>query len=464
MSVNYCGFCGAAARIRASYCRVCGTSLVVASTEDCIAEPVTESTTRSPLRLVENTKTTHNGESRNDTDVSARKSAVVENITEKDDIIHKSNTSDSPRKDLPSGELPRVPSSVFAQASGLQSSSPLSARVTKSLIGFAVVLVFGASIGYYGQSLKSLGSRVTERNLVTPEQQSLRLIREGEVFQLEGKPEEAILSFRQALAMMPSHLPTYILLGQAFEQAGRSDEALKTYQQLLRKDPTNLDARFQVAEIQRERGNWREASDEYYRIISIDSHSLQAWAALATIESHVDPQNKSNGRKPFSRQLTMARVMAMLPSVQRSEPLLTTGSAPRITNNAQPPLYRDSLSLGRGDTMLVVEYHKQKGMDLLNAKAFEAAIRDLEIARNYNPKDKDLYYLLGSAYAGLGLSAQAADNYRRCNSGQYAAIASSGLKKEAKRLGMKKPPEMLEVTTESEIGLPNQPTINNSLK
>ena len=387
---------------------------------------------------------------------------------EKVDIKDKSTIQEKPRKESPSSELPRVPSSVFAQVSGLKSTSPVSGRVTKSLIGFAIVLVLGASIGYYGQSFKSLGARVTERNIVTPEQQSLRLIRLGEVSQLDGKPDEAILSYREALALTPGYLPAYVRLGEALEQTGRTDEALKTYQQLLRKDPTNLDARFQIAEIQRARGNWKEASDEYYRIISIDSQSLQARAALATVESYVDDSpGTPKSRRPFSRQLTIARAMAsLLPSVQRSSsPLLTLTSDPASgSSNSASPLFQDSLNLGRGDVMLVVNEHKRRGSDFLNARVYQAAVDDLRIAMFHNPRDKDLYYLLGSAYFGLGQFQQAAEMYRRCTSGDYASTASSGLKQVSKRLGLKKTPDMIDVAGDSDIGLPNQPTINNSLK
>lgn len=407
------------------------------------------------------------GEPRSNSAQGSTEKVFYDNFREKVDIKDKRIT-DSPRTESPSSELPRVPSSVFAQVSGLQSTSPVSGRVTKSLIGIAVVLVFGASIGYYGQSIKTFGARVTERNLVTPEQQSQRLIRSGYVSQLDGKPDEAILSYREALALTPTFLSAYKFLGEALEQAGRTDEALKTYQLLLRKDPTNLDVRFQIAEIQRARGNWKEASDEYYRIISIDPQSLQARVALATVETYVDDSpGAPKGRRPFSRQLTIARAMAsLLPSVQRSSsPLLTPSSDPVSKSlSSVPPLFRDTPNLGRGDVIFIVNEHKTRGADHLNAKNYEAAVNDFRIAMAHNPRDKDLYYLLGSAYAGLGQYQQAAEMYRRCTSGQYSSTASSGLKQTAKRLGLKKIPEMIEVAGDSDIGLPNQPTINNSLK
>ena len=152
---------------------------------------------------------------------------------------------------------------------------------------------------------------------------------------------------------------------------------------------------------------------------------------------------------------------SLLPSVDSTDPPMTYQiNGPSLSTS---PLFRDSLHLGRGDVKIVAEGHKAIGMRMLNAKAYQAAINNFEIARKYNPQDDDLYYLLGSSYTGLGLSAQAADNYRRCKTGPYASVAIRGLQREVKRLGIKTL-DKLEVPAESDIGLPNQPTINNSLK
>ena len=61
----------------------------------------------------------------------------------------------------------------------------------KLLVAFALMLVAGAAIGYYSQSLKSLGARGSERNLVTPWQQSAHHIRMGEEALLEGRTDDA---------------------------------------------------------------------------------------------------------------------------------------------------------------------------------------------------------------------------------------------------------------------------------
>ncbi len=83
MRINYCGFCGAAARPEANFCRVCGESLAAGTvapvqtlkdsdsngsgekagttgtlepraTGPLAQQPFTEATMRSPLRLVTN--------------------------------------------------------------------------------------------------------------------------------------------------------------------------------------------------------------------------------------------------------------------------------------------------------------------------------------------------------------------------------------------------------------------------
>ena len=103
--------------------------------------------------------------------------------------------------------------SAFAQASGLEANSPVGARVRKVLVAFALMLVAGAAIGYYSQSLKSLGARGAERNLVTPGERSLQYVRTGELALLEGRTDDAIASLQSAVSLKPDYLRAHYLLG-----------------------------------------------------------------------------------------------------------------------------------------------------------------------------------------------------------------------------------------------------------
>jgi len=112
----------------------------------------------------------------------------------------------------------------------------------------------------------------------------------------------------------------------------------------------------------------------------------------------------------------------------------------------------------RGDARALAANHKELGMRYHNVREFPAAIKEFSLAQRLTPKDKDLYYLLGSSFAGLGQDAVAHDYYKQCDSGPYAAVARSGAQKTAKaaRLEGKRPDGI----GDADIGLPSKATVN----
>src|SRR5262249_53505622 len=67
-----------------------------------------------------------------------------------------------------------------------------------------------------------------------------------------------------------------------------------------------------------------------------------------------------------------------------------------------------------------------------NIRQFQAAINEFLRALSLTPDDKDLYYLIGSSYHGLGLYADAYNYYRRVGTGPYLGPAQSGAKQTEK--------------------------------
>lgn len=350
-------------------------------------------------------------------------------------------------------------SSALAQASGLEGTSLFGSRVRLSLIGLALLIVGVASGVYYRQSLRVLRVYSPERNLVTPEEQSLDLIRLGNRSNELGQYEKAIGQFKEALALTPEHLPIYLSLAQSYQASGQVDEALRSYWTLLRQDPKNLEARLEVAEILRARGNWREAYQEYQRVINMNSQSLEAIAALAVIEAHDEREYVPIGvdltkRRPVPR----ANVAALEPSLPR-----TGGAAalapPRVQDNAltAPPTLLPAEEAERGDARALAESHKTLGTRYHNVREYLAAIKEFSIAQRLTPGDKDLYYLLGSCYDGLDQDALAHSLYKQCDSGTYADVAYSGAQRTLKAaLAERKKQES--TNTGSDALLPTRPT------
>ena len=482
MELNYCGNCGAASDTEVRFCRECGAGLEVEP-----VSPTAESSTDPKGTGRSSTTTSGAGPAAAvarpvvpqpratvpiDSPSTATEKPVGSDRTKVTDTVKPASEGASaaktPARPAAAERQPRA-ASALAQASGLEGASALGTRIRALLVGLAVFLVGVAAVFYYRQSLRIPSFDRIERNLVTPEEQSLNLIRMGERAHESGDYNTAIADFRQALSLTPRHSPTYLLLAQSLQSAGQLDEALRTYAALIRQDPQNLEARLEVAEIHRARGNWREAYLEYQRIISTDSQSLEAVAALALIEAHDGaPVAQSRTADPSKHSPVADRSStSLLPLVlgRPQTPLAVSPSQLQGGLGAPPEAWSRTRTPDdeRGDARALAETHKGLGMRYHNVREFQAAIREFSLAQRLTPKDKDLYYLIGSSYAGLGQEAVAHEYYKQCDSGPYASVARSGAQKTAKaaRLEGKHPDGI----GDADIGLPNRPTVNaNGLK
>jgi tetratricopeptide (TPR) repeat protein len=351
-------------------------------------------------------------------------------------------------------------SSALAQASGLEGASPFGSRVRLLLIGLALLIIGVASGVYYRQSLRALRVYSPERNLVTPEEQSLDLIRLGNQSNELGQYDKAIGQFKEALALTPQHIPIYLHLAQSYQASGQVDEALRAYWTLLRQDPKNLEARLEVAEILRARGNWREAYQEYQRIININSQSLEAIAALAVIEAHDEREYVPiRVDLPKRRPVPRIKMTALAPSLPR-----TGGAAPLAPQRVQgtaltaPPTLLPTQDGERGDARALAESHKTLGTRYHNVREYLAAIKEFSIALRLTPGDKDLYYLLGSCYDGLDQDALAHSFYKQCDSGTYAQVSHSGAQRTLKAALAERKKQEASSSNGSDALLPSRPT------
>ena len=77
----------------------------------------------------------------------------------------------------------------------------------------------------------------------------------------------------------------------------------------------------------------------------------------------------------------------------------------------------------------------QRGIAALNSRDFPAAVTLLRQARQMQPANADLGYLMGMALEGTGEFGAAIDAFRSCQSGPYRQIAHSHVKALVKKLG-----------------------------
>ncbi|HEY6400596.1 MAG TPA: hypothetical protein VI479_04260 [Blastocatellia bacterium] len=78
--------------------------------------------------------------------------------------------------------------------------------------------------------------------------------------------------------------------------------------------------------------------------------------------------------------------------------------------------------------------HQKQGADYLNKRLYQEALREFDFVRKLDPGNKDVYYLIGSAYNGMNQLERALEAYRQCTSGTYVIVAQNAVKNLEKKL------------------------------
>jgi tetratricopeptide (TPR) repeat protein len=361
------------------------------------------------------------------------------------------------------GQLPlNGPSTVLAQASGLNPRPSFGSKFRVGLIALAVLLAAGLYFMFRDRLLNQPYIADSGRNLVSPDDQSAQLTKLAERDREQGNYEPAIGNFQRALELAPNNTDIRFMLAQTYLSAGQTDEALRTYRELLRIAPEHLETRLQIAGIYRARGDWNAAFKEYQNVIELDQNSPQATVALEAIEKYQAEQAELLARRNRAGQRTApALPAAVLGQTQVALPLPRVAAAAGL----KPPAALNNRPEERPDPRALADTHKKLGVRYLNIRQYRAAIYEFLQALSLTPDDKDLYYFLGSSYHGLGQMVDAYNYYRRVDSGQYLGPAQSGAKQtekaardayrrgEAQRFGSMKN----EARIESEVARPDKP-------
>lgn len=367
-----------------------------------------------------------------------------------------------PAVEAKSGDRQARASDALAEASGLSAESPLSSRLRITLVALGILLLAASALIYNRQSLTAFSTDSRERNLVTPEEQSLQLVRLGREAQERGDYEAAVKNFSEAIDLTPRNPQAHLLLGNCLLAMGKADNAFKAYTDALRLDPKMLEARWGVAELLRARGSWREAYQEYQRIIAIDSQSVEAMAALSRIESYQQPQSgRPGGSRGLAPVFEADRLAGpVLPSVTGSaRPLPVPPATAAAAINAPVNLWTKKPEDEMAERRAAAAAYKDSGSRYLNVGEYAAAIEALSIARKLTPEDDDIYYFLGSAYYATQQYRKAYEAYIRCNNGPYVSPSRYNAQKSLKLMRNEKSDTASR--SEREIGLPSRPTVQS---
>lgn len=144
-----------------------------------------------------------------------------------------------------------------------------------SAILVALILCARAQTAYWqnSESLWTHALACTSNNLVA----HLNL---GGVLVEQGRTEDAIDQFQQALQIRPGYAETYYNLGNARLQQGRLDEAMAYFQQALQIRPDYADAHFNLGVALYRKGNVGEAMTHFQQALQIKPDDTEARLAL----------------------------------------------------------------------------------------------------------------------------------------------------------------------------------------
>jgi tetratricopeptide (TPR) repeat protein len=102
----------------------------------------------------------------------------------------------------------------------------------------------------------------------------------GDAFRAEGRLEEAIASYRKALALRPDLAEAHRNLGIALQEAQQSAEAITVYQQAISLWPSDADLCFGLGEALQKNGQIEEAIASYRQAVALRPDFAEAYFNL----------------------------------------------------------------------------------------------------------------------------------------------------------------------------------------
>jgi tetratricopeptide (TPR) repeat protein len=221
----------------------------------------------------------------------------------------------------------------------------------------------------------------------------------GVVLAREGRLDEAIGHYREAIRLNPDFPETYNNLGNAMARLGRPAEATAAYAQAVRLRPGFAEAEF----------NWGNALSDAGDLSAAAVHYEKA---LGLRPAYPEAQYRLGNARANSGRLTDAiahyqAALRLRPGY--AEALATLGLAFHSLGRSAEALdtLRAAVRLSPG----YPEAHAYLGLALAGAGRYPEAVDEYRRALELRPGDADVHYQLGVALRALGENVQAAAEF-----------------------------------------------------
>ena len=102
----------------------------------------------------------------------------------------------------------------------------------------------------------------------------------GVTLRRQGKLEEAIANYQQAIELDPNDADAYIGLGNALKEQGKLEEAIASYQQAIQLNPNDASAYYNLGNALSDQGKFEEAIASYQQAIELNPNDADAYYNL----------------------------------------------------------------------------------------------------------------------------------------------------------------------------------------
>jgi tetratricopeptide (TPR) repeat protein len=262
-------------------------------------------------------------------------------------------------------------------------------RLIGSVVAVAVLLVCVAAtraqVGYWQDS-----ERLWQHTLEVTGDNALAHVNLGHILAREGKQNEALAHYREAVRTDPQFDPAQINLARALWRCGLRDEAQKHVDEALRLNPESAPAHQTLAEILVERGDHDEAVRQLRLALQIDAEYA---AAHNTLGVQLEKQGKLEESMAEYRQAS-----ALDPG--DAAPLINLGKAYEKRGQATDAVrcYEAGLRLDPYADMA----HINLGTLLEKGQQIALAVSHYEAALRINPHSAKAHYNLGTLLGKQG--------------------------------------------------------------
>lgn len=262
------------------------------------------------------------------------------------------------------------------------------------------------------------------------------LLRQGVEHLAKQQAEQALIAFREALALEPSCLEAQLGLAQGELLAGRDATAIQEYERALRLDPRHLGALLQLARLYSHQAKtWRLSEERFHEYLRLKPEDPEAQLGLARVsawQGKAQPAVELFSREPVSRLMSeqdrrdFAFALVKSGDHERAEPLLrrllashpsdfelklqlASLHAARKEWNLALPLYQSLLRERPNDPRLNLTY----GLGLLAGKDYASAVPPLRTACEGMPNSGEACLGYARALKGHGKLKDAARQFER---------------------------------------------------